>query len=94
LLSRCSGFSDSEINLSIDLQHKAWLLEVRMTPGVAVGSIGSMADCDKSRLSPNSKIGAWALVPCPEYSATHEIAYRFAWPRINFFTFGFFDPRA
>jgi hypothetical protein len=33
LLSRCSGFSDSEISLSMDLQQKAWLSEVRMTFG-------------------------------------------------------------
>src|SRR5208337_3504938 len=38
LLSRCSGFSDSEISLSMDLQQKAWLLEARITP--AAGSVG------------------------------------------------------
>src|SRR5271156_493133 len=31
LLNRCAGSSDSEISLSIDLQQKAWLLEVRTT---------------------------------------------------------------
>src|SRR6202158_4717615 len=44
LLSRCFGFSDSEISLSMDLQQKTWLLEVRMTP-----TAGSGDDCDKSR---------------------------------------------
>ena len=46
LLRRCSGFSDSEISLSMDLQKKAWLLDVRMTAsaglvaGLAAGSVG------------------------------------------------------
>ena len=40
LLSRCSGSSESEISLSIDLQQKTCLSEVRMT---AAGSVG----CDK-----------------------------------------------
>src|SRR6202795_5272998 len=44
LLSRVSGCSESEISLSIDLQQKAWLLEVRTT-----ASAGSVVDCDKSR---------------------------------------------
>src|SRR5271167_2401858 len=44
LLSRCSGFSDSEISLSMDLQQKAWLLEVRMTPAP-----GSVDDGDNVR---------------------------------------------
>src|ERR1035437_3825543 len=37
LLSRCSGFSDSEISLSMDLQQKIWLSEVRTVP--AAGSV-------------------------------------------------------
>src|SRR6202044_3090277 len=49
--SRCPGVSDSAISLSIDLQQKSWLSEVRT---VAAGSVG---DCDKSRLSPQSGIG-------------------------------------
>src|ERR1700684_3566729 len=49
--SRCPGASDSAISLSIDLQQKSWLSEVRT---VAAGSVG---DCDKSRLSPQSGIG-------------------------------------
>ena len=35
------GSSDSEISLSIDLQQKSWLSEVRMT------SAGSVVGCDK-----------------------------------------------
>ncbi len=42
LLSRCSGFSDSEISLSIDLQQKTWRLEVRI-----VSLAGPVDDCDK-----------------------------------------------
>src|SRR5208283_1902689 len=42
---RWPGDSDSEISLSIDLQQKSWLLEVRMT---AAGSVG----CDKRLWSP------------------------------------------
>jgi len=40
LLSRCPGASDSAISLSMDLQQKICLSEVRMT---AAGSVG----CDK-----------------------------------------------
>jgi len=36
LLSRFSGFSESEISLSMDLQQRSWLSEVRM---VAAGSV-------------------------------------------------------
>ena len=39
--SRCPGASASEISLSIDLQQKSWLSEVRMT------SAGSVVGCDK-----------------------------------------------
>jgi hypothetical protein len=46
LLSLVSGCSESEISLSMDLQQKAWLLEVRMT-----AAAGSVDDYDKSRLS-------------------------------------------
>src|SRR5450756_1570632 len=56
LLSRVSGFSDSEISLSMDLQQRSWLLEVRMTPAA-----DSVDDCDKSSLSPHSGSRAWAL---------------------------------
>src|SRR2546430_9912309 len=45
LLSLCSGCSESEISLSIDLQQKTCLSEVRMT---AVGSVS----CDKRLWSP------------------------------------------
>src|SRR6267143_4484758 len=56
LLSLVSGCSESEISLSMDLQQKAWLLEVRMTLAA-----GSMVDCGKSLLSPHSRSRAWAL---------------------------------
>src|SRR5258707_6931498 len=56
LLSRVAGCSESEISLSMDLQQKAWLLEVRMTP-----SAGSVDDWDKSSLSPHSRSRAWTL---------------------------------
>src|SRR6202158_3551161 len=57
LLSLVSGCSESEISLSMDLQHKAWLLEVRTTP-----SAGSVDNCDKSSSSPHSGSRAWTLV--------------------------------
>src|SRR5438445_1673764 len=56
LLSLVAGCSESEINLSMDLQQKAWLLEVRTTPAT-----GSVVDCGKSSLSPHSGSRAWAL---------------------------------
>ena len=93
LLSRCSGWSASEISLSIDLQQKAWLFEVRMT------AAGSVDGCDKSSLSPHMDSEAQADPPVPPSSleaSSQKLAaiYRFAWPRASFFTFGFFDPRA
>src|SRR3979411_2341083 len=57
LLSLVSGCSESEISLSMDLQHNAWLLEVRMT---LAG--GSVVDCGKSSLSPHSGSRSWTLV--------------------------------
>src|ERR1700716_676139 len=56
LLSLVSGCSESEISLSMDLQQKAWLLEVRTTPAA-----GSVVDCGKSLLSPHSGSRAWTL---------------------------------
>src|SRR5208282_1999277 len=60
--SRCPGASESEISLSIDLQQKSWLSEVRTVP------VGSGDDCDKRWLSPQSGVGHGPLVagPCPE----------------------------
>src|ERR1700723_2628892 len=54
LLSLFSGFSDSEISLSMDLQQKSWLSEVRM---VAAGSVDGS---DKRLWSPglNSRLSA------------------------------------
>src|SRR3984957_20374480 len=49
LLSRFSGFSESEISLSIDLQQKTCLSEVRMT---AAGSV----DCDKRLWAPENQL--------------------------------------
>ena len=46
LLSRCSGSSDSVISLSIELQQKICLSEVRIT------SAGSVVSCDKRLWSP------------------------------------------
>src|SRR6202167_4107477 len=55
LLSRCSGCSESEISLSIDLQQNSWLSEVRMT---AAGSVG----CDKQLGAPGLlAISTWHL---------------------------------
>jgi hypothetical protein len=52
LLSRVSGCSESEISLSIDLQQKAWVSEVRITPPV-----GSVVDCDKFRCLLTTGVG-------------------------------------
>src|SRR5208282_5615124 len=52
LLSRCSGFSESEISLSIDLQQNACLSEVRITPAA-----GSVVDCDKSSFLLTAGVG-------------------------------------
>src|SRR5580700_9697555 len=45
LLSRCSGFSDSEISLSMDLQQNACVLEVRMTPAADSVDNGDNVRC-------------------------------------------------
>src|SRR5258708_21341968 len=73
LLSRVAACSESEISLSIDLQQKAWLLEVRITP-----SAGSVDDWDKSSLSPHSGSRAWALAHAQQCSRLRVTAYRFA----------------
>src|SRR5208282_6045664 len=57
LLSRCSGFSDSEISLSMDLQQKAWLLEVRTTPVAGSLTAGSIDDCDKTGCLLTAEVG-------------------------------------
>src|SRR6202522_1896585 len=102
LLSRFSGFSESEISLSMDLQQKSWLSEVRM---VAAGSVDGS---DKRLWSPglSSRLSAvsYQIKTCvasrrerASRPLPHEFCnclYRFAWPRASFFTFGFFDPRA
>src|SRR5712672_162802 len=53
--SRCPGASDSEISLSIDLQQKSWLSEVR------TGAAGSVDDGDKSVVSRNLAISKLAI---------------------------------
>src|SRR5208283_343032 len=46
---RCPGASESEISLSIDLQQKSWLSDVRTVAG------GSVDDWDKRWLSPGKQ---------------------------------------
>src|SRR5208283_4097424 len=73
LLSRCWGFSDSEISLSMDLQQKACLFEVRMVPAA-----GSTDDGGKISLSPHIGSRAWALAHARNCSQVRLAAYRFA----------------
>src|SRR5208283_2596702 len=89
LLSRCCGFSDSEISLSMDLQQNAWRFEVRITPAA-----GSVDDGGKISLSPHNGSRAWALAHARNCLQPRPTSYRFAWPRASFFTLRFFDPRA
>src|SRR5258708_6762714 len=63
LLSLVSGCSESEISLSIDLQQKAWLFEVRTT-----ASTGSIVGCDKSRCLLIAGVRAWTLAHARHYS--------------------------
>src|SRR5208283_5599746 len=65
LLSRCSGWSASEISLSMDLQQKTCLSEVRMT---AAGSVG----CDKRLRSPGCsfQLSAVSFQQKPKYVGT------------------------
>ena len=89
--SRWPGASDSAISLSIDLQQKSWLSEVRT---VAAGSGG---DCDKWWLSPEGLSAirdSGKSPPFPKSGKDGAPVYRFDWPRANFFTLRFFDPRA
>jgi hypothetical protein len=71
--------------LSIDLQHRSWLSLVRTV------AVGSGDDGDKRWLSPDSGSRAWATAHARN---SERDAYRFDWPRANFFTLRFFDPRA
>src|ERR1019366_6244741 len=81
LLSRGSGFSDSEISLSMDLQQKIWLSEVSTVPAA-----GSVDDGGKIPLPPHKGGRAGPRAPCPELFASPRLtAYRFAWPRASFF---------
>src|ERR1041385_6713704 len=94
--SRWPGASDSEISLSIDLQQKSWLSEVR-TVLLAGGS--EVAGCDKGAYSPGLGISRWHLAFGPlrvsvvlhasseMLSAECQVPlfYRFAWPRAIFF---------
>src|SRR5438477_45583 len=57
---RWPGASDSEISLSMDLQQKSWLSEVRTT------SAGSVVGCDKRLESPQSQPSAIG----PQHSAS------------------------
>src|SRR5580700_3588186 len=98
-LSLRSGSSESVISLSIDLQQKSWLSEVRMT------SAGSV-DCDKRLGAPGCSFQlsalSFQLKTCVAARRSgrgrpllHEFGfYRLAWPRASFLTLGFFDPRA
>src|SRR5580692_3448190 len=105
LLSRCSGFSESEISLSMDLQQRSWLSEVRTDDRMVAA--GSGDGCDKRLWSPGVSFRLSAissqLKTCVASRRSgrgrpllHEFccAYRFAWPRASFLTLGFFDPRA
>src|SRR6266487_3750689 len=47
-----SGSWESEISLSMDLQQKSWLSEVRITGGAGVG-------CGKRLMSPETYLAKW-----------------------------------
>src|SRR5581483_11575188 len=91
-----SGSSASEISLSMDLQQKSWFSEVRTT-SLDGGSV--VVGCDKESDSPEAEAITQRV---PHFSPVlgevgfrtdESCFYRFAWPRANFLTFGFFDPR-
>jgi hypothetical protein len=99
-LSLRSGSSESEIRLSMDLQQKSWLSDVRIETRT-VFSDGPDAGSGKRLMSPEVLVDldiskgtqpANAIVRLP---ATCQVRfYRFAVPRASFFTFRFCDPRA
>src|SRR5579864_2052897 len=92
--SRRSGCSESVISLSMDLQQKSWLSEVR-----TVGS-GAGVGCDKRLISPEVRdrqhdaLGQRVSNFAGQVRIADCVLYRFACPRASFFTLGFCDPRA
>lgn len=78
----------------MDLQQKSWLLEVR-----TVGA-GSVDGWDKLWLSPETPLISDAAYSRDSHFSQkmgevgHPLTYRFDWPRANFLTLRFFDPRA
>src|SRR6266849_2812917 len=99
---RLSGSSESEIRLSMDLQQKSWLSDVRMETRV-VFSDGPDAGSGKRLMSPEVPVdldiskrtqpanGSGVRRPSAKCQMR---SYRFAVPRASFFTLLFFDPRA
>src|SRR5579863_9395921 len=69
--SRRSGSSESEISLSIDLQQKSWLSEVRM---VAAGSVG---DGDKRWFFSSERVSGMGARPMP-FDHKPGLAFRLA----------------
>ena len=95
LLQCVPGASDSEISLSMDLQQKSWLSEVRTT-SLDGGSLAVVVTRGRILLKRSSALGADRRAPSLRGfrgCGSSLLSYRFAWPRANFLTFGFFDPR-
>ena len=92
-LSLCPGSLASAISLSMDLQQKSCLSEVRTEPVLL------LAVCAKGPSLRGTECVEAGLRPAMTGSETrsHTLCaanYRFAWPRASFFTLRFCDPRA
>src|SRR5260370_25031832 len=90
----CSGISDSEISLSIDLVRKICLASA-LAPAyrrIGAGRFNCKCDSDSERDCHHSRVRSAA----PNTSAllTQQNAYRLLWPREAFLTLALFSPRA
>src|SRR5437868_1911916 len=88
-LSRCSGSSESEMSLSMDFLANSWLASFW-----SLVSFTILLDCCSQRHRDCGKaLSHWPLAKSQRPNAKRLLPYRFAVPRVIFFTLRFSEPR-
>ena len=90
----CSGFSDSEISLSIDFVAKICLASSLAPAYRRIGAGAFQLHSAVSNAMRDAIIPSCSLRHIPQQTTLSRIAYRLLWPREAFLTFCLFSPRA
>jgi len=90
----CSGLSDSEISLSIDLVRKICLASALAPAYRKIGAVRFNCRCGFRMLCKITASCESEALSQPQRFRLNRIDYRLLWPRVAFLTLALFSPRA